>query len=174
MISPWVSVWDQAPACLGSSTLPSQEAMATLSARRPEKLCGASEHSQYVEDKLCFIRRFFFSDKVLAVLEDQATRGQVIEMTEHETHQRHPDLVVASLGAQRKDKPGGAVQARVLFEGTHAYSREVILGDDLVVRIRVTGAHLKCARRARWSRCPGPKTTHVPRNVPRECSSRSD
>ena len=60
-----------------------------------------------------------FPDKVLAVLEDQATRGQVIKMTEHEARRRYPDLVVASLGAQRKDKPGGAVSARVLFDGTH-------------------------------------------------------
>ena len=60
-----------------------------------------------------------FSDKVLAVLEDQATRGPVIKMTEHEARQRYPDLVVASLAAQRKDKPGGAVSARVLFDGTH-------------------------------------------------------
>ena len=60
-----------------------------------------------------------FSDKVLAVLEDQTTRGQVIKMTERDARQRYPDLVVASLGAQRKDKPGGAVSARVLFDGTH-------------------------------------------------------
>ena len=50
-----------------------------------------------------------FSDKVLAVLEDQATRGQVMKMTEHEARQRYPDLVVASPCAQRKDKPGRAV-----------------------------------------------------------------
>ena len=60
-----------------------------------------------------------FSDKVLAVLEDQTTHGQVIKMTEQDARQRYPDLVVASLGAQRKDKPGGAVSARVLFDGTH-------------------------------------------------------
>ena len=58
-----------------------------------------------------------FSDKVLAVLEDQATRGQVIKMTEQEARQRYPDLVVASLGAQRKDKLGGAVSTRGLFDG---------------------------------------------------------
>ena len=63
-----------------------------------------------------------FSDKVLAVLEDQAARGQVIKMTEHEARQRYPDLLVASLGAQRKDKPGGAVSARVLFDGTHGFT----------------------------------------------------
>ena len=53
------------------------------------------------------------------MLEDQTTRGQVIKMTEQEARQRNPDLVVASLGAQRTDKPGGAVSARVLFDGTH-------------------------------------------------------
>ena len=63
-----------------------------------------------------------FSDKVLAVLEDQAARGQVTKMTEHEARQRY--LVVASLGAQRKDKPGRAVSARVLFDGTHGITVE--------------------------------------------------
>ena len=58
-----------------------------------------------------------FSDKVSSVLEDQTTRGQVIKMTEQEARQRYPDLVVASLGAQRKDKPGRAVSARELFDG---------------------------------------------------------
>ena len=33
-----------------------------------------------------------------------------------------PDLVVASLGAQRKEKAGGVVSARVLFDGTHGIS----------------------------------------------------
>ena len=32
---------------------------------------------------------------------------------------RYPDLVIASLGAQRKQKPGGKITARVLFDGTH-------------------------------------------------------
>ena len=40
-------------------------------------------------------------------------------MTESEARSRYPDLVVASLGAQRKQKPGGKVTARVLFDGTH-------------------------------------------------------
>ena len=53
------------------------------------------------------------------MLEDQTTRGQVIQMTEQDARQRYPDLVVASLGALRKDKPGGAASARVLFDGTH-------------------------------------------------------
>ena len=60
-----------------------------------------------------------FLRQVLAVLKDQTTRGQVMKMTEQEARQRFPDLVVASLGAQRENKFGGAVSARVLFDGTH-------------------------------------------------------
>ena len=59
-----------------------------------------------------------FADKVEAVLEDQAGRGQALKFTEAEARARFPDLVVASLGAQRKDKPNGVISARVLFDGT--------------------------------------------------------
>ena len=60
-----------------------------------------------------------FADKVDAVLEDQAARGQVLKYSEEEARACYPDLVVASLGAQRKDKPNGEVSARVLFDGTN-------------------------------------------------------
>ena len=60
-----------------------------------------------------------FEKQVLDVMHDQASRGQIIVMTEPEARSRYPDLVVASLGAQRKQKPGGKVTARVLFDGTH-------------------------------------------------------
>ena len=62
------------------------------------------------------------TDKVLAVMEDQAERGQVLKFTEREARERYPNLVVASLGAIRKDKPGGVVTAWVLFDGTHGIS----------------------------------------------------
>ena len=62
------------------------------------------------------------SDKVVDVLEDQARRGQVLKFTEPETRARFPNLVVASLGANRKDKPSGTVTARVLFDRTHGIS----------------------------------------------------
>ena len=62
------------------------------------------------------------SDKVVDVLEDQARRGQVLKFTETEARARSPNLVVASLGANRKDKPNGTVTARVLFDGTHVTS----------------------------------------------------
>ena len=60
-----------------------------------------------------------FEDQVLEVMHDQATRGQLLVLTETEAKRRVPDLDVASLGAQRKEKPGGKVTARVLFDGTH-------------------------------------------------------
>ena len=56
-----------------------------------------------------------FADKVEAVLEDQAGRGQVIKITEAEARAHFPDLVGASLAAQPKDKPNMVVSARVLF-----------------------------------------------------------
>ena len=58
-------------------------------------------------------------NEVLAVLEDQFSRGQVLKFTEQEAKAEYPKLVVASLGAQKKDKPGGVVTARVLFDGTN-------------------------------------------------------
>ena len=45
--------------------------------------------------------------QVLDVMHDQATRGQVLVLSETEAKLRYPDLVIASLGAQRKEKPGG-------------------------------------------------------------------
>ena len=60
-----------------------------------------------------------FESQVLEVMYDQAARGQIIVMTETEAKLRFPGLVIASLGAQRKEKPGGKVSARVLFDGTH-------------------------------------------------------
>ena len=60
--------------------------------------------------------------QVLDVMHDQATRGQVLVLSETEAKLRYPDLVIASLGAQRKEKPGGKITARVLFDGTHGLS----------------------------------------------------
>ena len=61
-------------------------------------------------------------DKVREVHEDQATRGQVLKLSEKEAKERYPTLVVASLGAQRKDMKDGACTARVLFDGTNGIS----------------------------------------------------
>ena len=62
------------------------------------------------------------ADKVVEVMEDQARRGQVLKLSEEEALRRFPSLTIASLGAIRKDKPGGIVSARVLFDSTHGIS----------------------------------------------------
>ena len=59
------------------------------------------------------------ADKVMEVMVDQATRGQVLQLSKEEARKRFPNLTVASLGAQRKEKLGGVITARVLFDGTH-------------------------------------------------------
>ena len=55
-----------------------------------------------------------YEDRVLEVMRDQASRGQPLVLTESEARKEYPDLVIASLGAQRKEKPGGKITARVL------------------------------------------------------------
>ena len=45
----------------------------------------------------------------------------MLKSSEPEARARFPNLVVASLGANRKDKPNGTVTARVLFDGTHGF-----------------------------------------------------
>ena len=50
---------------------------------------------------------------------DQAKRGQVLRLSESDARKRFPGLVIASLGAQRKEKRGRAVTARGLFDVTH-------------------------------------------------------
>ena len=61
-------------------------------------------------------------DKVVEVLDDQAASGQIIKLSEPEARASFPGPVVASFGANRKDKPNGVVTARVLFDGTHGIS----------------------------------------------------
>ena len=82
------------------------------------------DYLEYAPDKSGVWRRNYatlreFETQVLDVMHDQASRGQIIVMTESEARSKYPDLVIASLGAQRKEKPGEKVTARVLFDGTH-------------------------------------------------------
>ena len=82
------------------------------------------DYLEYAPDRSGVWRRNYATlreseSQVLEVMHDQASGGQIIVMTESEARSRYPDLVVASLGAQRKQKPGGKVTARVLFDGTH-------------------------------------------------------
>ena len=59
------------------------------------------------------------SDKVKDVLDDQSERGQVLKLSEREARIQYPDLVVAALGANKKEKPNGVISARVLFDGSN-------------------------------------------------------
>ena len=52
-------------------------------------------------------------------MDDQAERGQILRLTEKEARARYPNLTVASLGANKKEKSTGEITARVLFDGTH-------------------------------------------------------
>ena len=49
----------------------------------------------------------------------QASRGQIIVSSELEANKLYPSLVISSLGANRKEKPGGQITARVLVDGTN-------------------------------------------------------
>ena len=70
-----------------------------------------------------------WSEECKKIMDDQAEREQVLKMSETDARRRFPGLTVASLGAQKKEKPGGAVTARILFGGTH--------GIDVNTRIRI-------------------------------------
>ena len=53
---------------------------------------------------------------------DQSKRGQVLKLSEEEARSEYPNLVVASLGANKKEKPRGIITARVLHDGTNGIS----------------------------------------------------
>ena len=84
----------------------------------------ALDYLEHAPDKEGVWRRNYsslqaYEQQVLEVMYDQAARGQIIIMTEEEAKKRYTNLVIASLGAQRKEKLGGKVTARVLFDGAH-------------------------------------------------------
>ena len=58
-----------------------------------------------------------FEEQVLEVMHDQASIGQLLVYSEAEARRTYLDLVIASLGARRKEKLGGKITARVLFDG---------------------------------------------------------
>ena len=70
-----------------------------------------------------------WSEECVKIMNDQAEWGQVLRLSEEEARRRFPCLTVASLGAQKKKKPGGEVTARILFDGTH--------GIDVNTRTRI-------------------------------------
>ena len=59
------------------------------------------------------------AEKVEEVLEDQVKRGQVVTLSEEDAKRQCPGLVIASLGANRKEKSDGSITARVLHDGSN-------------------------------------------------------
>ena len=52
-------------------------------------------------------------EEVEKVMEDQHARGQVLKLTEDDARTQFPGLVIASLEAQREEKPGNHSQSPV-------------------------------------------------------------
>ena len=71
-------------------------------------------------------------EKVEEVLEDQVKRRQVLKLPEEVAKVRYPGLVIASLGANRKEKSDGSITARVLHDGSNgiAVNRRIRVRDQ--------------------------------------------
>ena len=75
---------------------------------------GADGPSNYLEEETSWPESYWrfnypslreHTERVKKVLEDQTSRGQLIKLPDAEAKARYPNLVIASLGANRKDKP---------------------------------------------------------------------
>ena len=55
----------------------------------------------------------------MRIKSSKSSRCQLLVLTESEARKKCLDLFVASLGAQREEKPGCKITARFLFDGTH-------------------------------------------------------
>ena len=83
--------------------------------KRKWRLASQQDPLDYLEqtaDPGCVWRRNYltladYEGQVLEVMHDQASRGQLLVFSEAEARRTYPNLVIASLGAQRKEKPGG-------------------------------------------------------------------
>ena len=99
--------------------------------KRKWRLASQTDPRAYLDEEghegeSCWRRNYAtllpLTKEVVDVLMDQTERGQVIRLSEEEAKLRFPWLVVASLGASRKDRPNGEVTARVLHDGTNGLS----------------------------------------------------
>ena len=91
------------------------------------RLAAQSDPTDYLDESIigdshwrsnyCSINEH--ASKVLDVLSEQSTRGQILKLTEARARSQYSNLVVASLRAIRKDTPCGVISARVLFDGSN-------------------------------------------------------
>ena len=110
--------WSGSPNATVASTVCQEEKMAAPGPGGPTGMAGRERERE--------LRNRKFGVKIM---NDQAERGQVLRMSEEEARRRFPGLTVASHGAIKKEKPGGEVTTRILFDGTH--------GIDVNTRIRI-------------------------------------
>ena len=89
--------------------------------KRKWRLAAQADPLTYLEEEASWPESSWreHTERVVKVLEDQTSRGQLIKLLEAEARARHPNLVISSLGANRKDKPNGEISARVFFDGTN-------------------------------------------------------
>ena len=88
---------------------------ALYKAKRRWRLPEQTDPLEYLEQHLCpesIWRNNYASlppleEQVLEVLHEQASRGQIIMLPERAARAKFPSLVIASLGANRKEKPTG-------------------------------------------------------------------
>ena len=94
--------------------------------RLPERMVSLDYLERSPDERLTCRRNYApleqWKEQVLAVMHDQASRGQMLVLLEAEARRKFPNLVVASLGGVRKDKTIGEVTSRVLFYGTQGLS----------------------------------------------------
>ena len=96
-------------------------------AKKKWRLADQGDPDDYREEELAedplwkknFSTLAALSDKVKDVLDDQSKRGHVLKLSERKARIQYPDLVVAALGANKKEKPNGVISARVLFDGSN-------------------------------------------------------
>ena len=117
--------------------------------KRKWRLAAQTDPSNYLEEEASWPESCWRSnypslsehiERVKKVLEDQTSRGQLIKLPEDEAKARYPNLEIASLGANRKDKPNGEILARVLFDGTNG------LQVNTRTRLSRPGAITDCGR----------------------------
>ena len=91
------------------------------------------------------------------VLEDQAGRRQVLQFTAADAQTRFPDLVAASLGAQRKDKPDGTqglavnTRTRIRYRGRSPIAAD--LKRAMKEKAELLRTHRRRERSSRTSSC---------------------
>ena len=103
--------WARGPTSTTTSALSAKEEVEIAGSRRPLGVPGRRDRwdPKWRQNYSSITEH---ASRVLDVLNDQSSRGQTLKLPEPEARLQFPHLVVASLGAQRKDKPGDSRKRR--------------------------------------------------------------